>query len=191
MKISIILIPNGKKNLNDTIYDIIDTCVNGDVQKFGAKAAYWTSGIFGDNGNNALFSLLHSFFESLANSFLKDNNIPATVKNLVINKKGEELDVSIDLEDIDYKVSVTNNQERIIDALKNLSPENVAWDILGVLQGDTDTIVSSVLDTVNDEKKEKIIKLLINKFHPNICKALTGLLADNKIGLGVKNLSLV
>ena len=190
MKIEINLNPNNKKTLNDAIYDIIDTHIDGDIQKVGFKATYWAFGIFGDNGNNALFSLVRSFFENETKKFLKDNDIYATAKNLVLTKKGEELHISVDIEDIDYTKSLTINQQRIIDALRKLSPDNVAWEILGVLQDDTNIIVSSVLETVSDEKKEAIIKLLIKQFHSNICKAITNALAGNKIGLCVKKISL-
>ena len=65
MKVNITLKSKSKKNLNDTIFDIIDNSVNGDVQKFGIKAAYWTFGIFGDNGSNTLFALVHSLLENI------------------------------------------------------------------------------------------------------------------------------
>lgn len=191
MKINIILSPNGKKNLNDTIYDVIDNCVPGDVQKFGAKAAHWTFGIFGDGGTNALFSLAKPIFENLAKSFFNDNNIYASPHNLVLTKKGEELHGSIDIENIDYLKSITKNQQRIIDGLKTLAPDNVAWAIIDVIDDDTDDILTSVLTTVNNKKKEAIIKLLVNEFHSNICKAFTDFMADAKIGLAVKKITII
>lgn len=190
MKVNITLKSNGNKNLNDTIYDIIDNSVDGGIQKFGAKAAYWTFGIFGDNGSNTLFALVHSLLENLIKDFFSDNNIYATPQNLVLTKKGEELQGSIDVDDIDYIKSLTINQQRIIDGLKTLAPNNIAWEIIGMLDEDTTPIVTSVLQIVNDEKKETIIKLLIKEFHSNICKAFTGFFADNKIDLAVESISL-
>lgn len=190
MKLNIALTANGEKNLNDAICDIIDAHINGGIQKLSIKAIYRTFGILGDNGNNALFSMVCLFFENVAKNLLKQNNIYATAKNLVLTKTGEELQASVDLEDIDYTKSITMNQQRIIDALKNFLPDNVTWDILDILQDDADTIVSSVLETVNNEKKELIIKLLINTFQSNICSTISNLLTDNKIDFSVKRISL-
>ena len=97
---------------------------------------------------------------------------------------------SIDIENIDYLKSITINQQRIIDGLKKLAPENIAWTIIDVLDDDTTSILTTVLETVNDSKKETIIKLLIQEFSSNICKVLTGFFADNKIDLAVESISL-
>ena len=188
MKIKAVLNPVGGKNLNDSIYDIIDTQIKEDIKKIAIKATYWAFGIFGDNGNNKLFALVCSFFEDFANKIMHENSIYASAKNLDITKNGDELFVSVDVEDVDYTKSVTLNKQRIIDGLKNISPDNIAWNILDLLEEDTDVILSSVLKTEKKKKKESIIRLLINQFQSNICNAISNALADGKIALSIKSL---
>lgn len=190
MKIYAVLTPNNKKNLNDNIYDIIDNHITDNIQKAGVKAAYWTFNIFGDNGSNALFSLAKSKFEGLIKGALKNNHIFANVRNIILIKSEEKLNVSIEIVDIDYFQSIIKNKQRIIDGLKNLSPNNVVWDILNLLQDDTDVMLSTILKTIDDKKKEAIIKILLNQFDSTLCSYLTKILNDNKIGLAVKNIKL-
>ena len=95
MLINIKLWPNSKKNLNDTIYDIIDIIPNKtDVEKFGIKAGYWTAGIFGDGGTNTVFSWVSDIFKNLIENIMKNNHIYADIQKVTVEKDHEMLNVT-------------------------------------------------------------------------------------------------
>lgn len=191
MKIQITLNSNSKKNLNDTISDFIDIVGSNDILKSIYKAIHWTTFcLFRDGGTNTLFTLLKPVFENIAKGFFSDYSIIATPQNPVLTKKGEQLYVTVDVKDIDYNKSLQNNQQRIIIGLKKLPLDNIVWKILGVHKAERISKYSLLLSKISDNKKEAIIKKLIKLFNSIICRMLSGVLADNKIALGVTKIAL-
>ena len=191
MLINIKLWPNSKKNLNDTIYDIIDIIPNKtDVEKFGIKAGYWTAGIFGDGGANTVFSWVSDIFKNLTENIMKNNHIYADIQKVTVEKDHEMLNVTATARNIEYSKSLAENYNRIMDGLKQLPADHIVRKILDTLQDDKIAVVSALLDAISEKKKEEIIKLLIGEFHESLCAFLTKLLNDNKIELAIKKISL-
>lgn len=190
MLINIKLWPNSKKNLNDTIYDIIDIIPNKtDVEKFGIKAGYWTAGIFGDGGTNTVFSWVSDIFKNLIENIMKNNHIYADIQKVTVEKDHEMLNVTATARSIEYSKSLAENYNRIMDGLKQLPADHIVRKILDTLQDDKIAVVSALLDAISEKKKEAIIKLLIGEFHESLCAFLTKLLNDNKIELAIKKIS--
>lgn len=190
MLINIKLWPNSKKNLNDTIYDIIDIIPNKtDVEKFGIKAGYWTAGIFGDGGTNTVFSWVSDIFKNLTENIMKNNHIYADIQKVTVEKDHETLNVTATARNIEYSKSLAENYNRIMDGLKQLPADHIVRKILDTLQDDKIAVVSALLDAISEKKKEEIIKLLIGEFHESLCAFLTKLLNDNKIELAIKKIS--
>ncbi len=191
MKIKIQVKPNGKKNLNDTIYDIIDIIPNKtDIEKFGIKAGYWTAGIFGDGGTNTVFSWVGDIFKDLAKNAMQNNHIYADILKVTVEKDHETLNVTVIAENIEYSKSLSENYERIMDGLKQLPADHTVRKVLDTLQNDKNKVVSALLDAISEKKKEAIIKLLIEEYHESLRGFITKLLNDNKIQLAIKEISL-
>ena len=190
MQIKATLSPIGSKKLDETIVNLVDTHFDGGIQKFGIKYAWGVAGIFGQDGKNTLLAWARGFFEDFVKNTLKENNIYATVEKLDISIDHEDLNISLVADNIDYTKSITKNTKRIIDGLKKISPDNVAWGIIDILGKEKNDTISALLNSINDKKKESIIKLLIKEYHSNLCEFLTKLLVENKNNLSVKNISI-
>ena len=133
MQIKATLSPIGSKKLDETIVNLVDTHFDGGIQKFGIKFAWGVAGIFGQDGKNTLLAWARGFFEDFVKNTLKENNIYATVEKLDISIDHEDLNISLVADNIDYTKSITKNTKRIIDGLKKISPDNVAWGIIDIL----------------------------------------------------------
>ena len=187
-----VLTPNGEKKLMNTLYDtIMQFSDMVDVGKIGLKGAIFGLDAIGDGATNAVFSLLRPVLTDIVkDEVLKPYHIFADVTISEIKKKGESLYIVVKAENINYTKSLTQNLPMITDALKKELPEVFPWEILDVLQEDTDVALTAFLNAVNDCKKDDIVRILIGRYHSDICEFLTQLLNDSNISLTVKELQL-
>lgn len=190
MKLHLIVVPNGQKNLHDTMYDIIEKKANAGFWTFGVKLGYDAVTFLGNGTTNfVLQKIIFPMFKDNASVYLTDAEFSAVTNKTNIKLIGNTAIVTLDLNEIDYLGILKRNLDTILDAVKKIYPDIIAWDILDILSDDKDTAVNAVLNSVSDSKKEEIVKLIIKKFETNFCNAITDALKDQEIELAAKNLT--
>lgn len=190
MNIMIKLVPNSGKGLDDTVCDMVDNLDSNVAVKLAIKAGYRTTGVFGDDATNTVVSWFNGVVMEITRKMLKDNHIYAEVKKITVEKEEETLRLALEVDHIQYEKSLIKNLKRIVSGLQKLPEDHIVRTILDILQEDKEAVVSALLSAISDEKKEDIIKVLVEKYHDNLCSLLTNLINENKINLAIVALTL-
>ena len=160
---------------------------------FGGKAlkgAIKMTGYLGDNTLNSLLEKLKHILTGKINQYLDKKNISISVRLEKITKEKNEMKINIDVNNVDYSSIINKFLPDVIVSLREKDGDSVLWQITDVIKDVQPQIIKTVLNELSEEKKEQIIKILVDTYNNEICEKISGYLSDQKINFAVTNIDI-
>jgi len=107
------------------------------------------------------------------NWFLDEEKIPIHINDLQIRKTPEKVfDVFITVNVRDYVKLIQRFLPKLTKKYRNKGSFKTIFQTLDIIGNDQDMVISSILNSITDAKKEALIALLIEEFQDDICTLL-------------------
>ena len=206
MKLELILTPDNNKDLADVVSSMLemsdDRPTAADSPTFArrplfkkvigkaAVSAVRVIGATGDNTTNALLMKLRPFITDKVNEYLVKYHITASVIINSIVKEENTMKIVLEADAIDYKGIITHYLPQILDSVRKKDSQSILIQITDIIKNDKAAVIGAVLDNLSDEKKEAIVKLLVNRYHSTICEKISKYLADQNIAIQVSQIGI-
>lgn len=155
-----------------------------------AVGAVKVIGAAGDSATNALLMKLRPFITNMVNDYMAKNHITASVLINSIVKEENKMKITAEVDSIDYKGIISHYLPQIIDSVRKSDPQSILIKITDIIGNDIEAVIGAVLDNLSDEKKEAIVKLLVNRYSSTICNKISDYLADQKIEIKVSRIGI-
>ena len=152
------------------------------------KGVAKTVEFIGEDAVNSVFTMLKPSLSKLINENLQQNKIPAVFLVEEINMDLDKMNITVNLESINYTGVINRFLPEILFSLRDKDPENYMWRVYDVISDEQPRIVKAVMDTINNEKKEEIIEMMILQNKDSICDTVSSLLAAENIEISVENI---
>lgn len=140
----------------------------------------------------AVIRLFTKYSENIVGMFNKkilDNGIDVKIKDLTLEGGSMLMNIQIDVESINYGQIIIKFLPQIMGLIPKNENTQVFTDALDVVGDDITSILKSLLNSLDDEKKEKLIKLYANHYSPEILSMLNKLIAKNGITAEIVDIS--
>lgn len=124
------------------------------------------------------------------NHFLEDNHIKATVVGLQTKHENEHVLIQAKIIQVDYEKIVLHYLPDIISLIPNDENTEVFLRALQLLENEREQMISAMLSSMSEAKKDEILKLFVNAYRDELCIAINELLADNDIVVTVDELKI-
>ena len=115
------------------------------------------------------------------NRLLSDNEIDAKISAFTLEGGSRLMNIQITIDSINYEQIIIKFLPQIIGLIPKNENTKVFTDALDVVGDDLDSMVKALLNNLDDEKKEKLVKLFVNNYSQNISSILNKLISDNGI----------
>ena len=189
MKIKINLAWSTDKSFSDILTTAIEN--NSDFKYSSIiKGAIKMTEFLGDDNQIKLLALFKNKLVEILNEFLSNNDISVVVKSAepeLVNRC--VLSIIADIESINYAELSNKFTPLLIEAAKERSNNSVFVSICDILNNDTVTMFKALLNSVPDEKKERILKIIIDAYQTPLCVKLSELLKSKSILVDVSEIN--
>lgn len=115
------------------------------------------------------------------NQSLADNNIEIEIKELLLTGSSELMKIQLEADKVNYSQVIVKFLPKIIEQIKKKDNTKVFCDALDIVGDNLEAMVTNLLDNIEDEKKEQLIKLFVNNYSSEILSLLNKLIADNGV----------
>ena len=135
-------------------------------------------------------------FENLlqqeARKQLEKYDIPIKLEKIDIKKIGSgRYNVAAIITGVDYEGLINRFLPKFLDKYKSKEKHSVFFDALAILEDEQSEIIKSVLDSISEKKRVKIIAFAVAQFECEICKLLTSIVSKKVNGIMVNSLKIV
>lgn len=117
----------------------------------------------------------------LLNKLLSDNGIDAKISSFSLEGGSSLMNIQIAVDSINYEQIIVKFLPQIIGLIPKNEKTKVFTDALDIVGDDLDSMVKALLNNLDDEKKEKLVRLFVNNYSRNISSILNKLISDNGI----------
>lgn len=115
------------------------------------------------------------------NQSLADNNIEIEIKELLLTGSSDLMKIQLEVDKVNYSQVIVRFLPKIIEQIKKKDNTRVFCDALDIVGDNLEAMVTNLLDNIEDEKKEQLIKLFVNNYSSEILSLLNKLIADNGV----------
>lgn len=136
-----------------------------------------------------LFTQYSENIVGMINKQFSDHEIDVKIKNVTIEGGSMLMNLQIDVESINYEQVIIKFLPQIIGLIPKNEKTKVFTDALDVVGDDIDKVVKTLLNNLDDDKKEKLTKLYANHYSTKILSMLNKLIAKNSITAEIINIS--
>ncbi len=197
---AIIKIPDGK-DLSDILSEAMgktstpntsNATFSDFAKSFGGsllKGVAKFSSHLGDGTANLLLDGFKSKISELVCGYVQKYGIPAKISTDKISKIGNTFTLIFTASEIDYVKLTEKLLPLLPDYLKSKNYDNALTDIMGIIGDDSTRAASALLNSIDDNKKEQIIKALAARYQNEICAKLTELINKQKIDIIVEHIA--
>ena len=169
---------------------LVDSFLGKGTLKGGlAKAGASLVGLFGDNAVNSCIERLKPALTEKMNEFLAQKGIYAHVTAETIEKEGESMRITFDIDGINYESIICAFLPQILAGLKEKYPDSFFWSIYDVIEDDKDTLIKAVLGNLTDEQKDRIVIILAEQYNENIKRSIEKFFAEQEIELQINKIT--
>ena len=115
------------------------------------------------------------------NVFLADNHINATVVALQTKHENEYVIIQAKVIQVDYEKIILHYLPDIISLIPKDENTEVFLKALQLIKDEREQMISAMLSSMDEAKKDEVLKLFVNAYRDDLCVALNELLAENNI----------
>ena len=144
--------------------------------------------LIGEEAVNSVFTMLKPKLSRIINENLQQNKIPAVFSVEEIITDLDKINITVNLDSINYTGVINRFLPDILYSLRENDPDNYMWRVYDVISDEQPRIVKAVMDTINNEKKEEIIEMMILQNKDSLCDKVSDLLAAENIEISVDNI---
>ena len=128
-----------------------------------------------------LFEQNQSAIIAQLNRLLSDKGIKLEITNAAIAGGSDLMKIRFDIDNVNYEEIIIKFLPQITELIPKNDNTSVFTETLGIVGDNLEAMVKALLDTLDDEKKEQLVKLFANRYSLNISSFLNKLIADNGI----------
>lgn len=194
---------NGK-NLSDVLLNITENFAGDSNKKaeqantFGSwisktltKGAIKFSDYLGDGAANSFMAKSKDKITAIINNYMYKNGVFIEVAVEQLVKSNEMLFCYLNTVKIDYKNLAEKFLPLLQDLLNKNMPDGIATGIFAIIDKELNNVSNAVLENISDDKKEKIIKFLIERYNKTICNKVTEKLKEKGIEIKVSHIEII
>ena len=137
-----------------------------------------------------LFVLNRTAITAQINKKLSDNEIELEIKDAVIEGNSKLMKIQLDVDNVNYNQIIVKFLPQIIGLIPKNDKTTVFTDALDIVGDKLDMMVNDLLDNLDCEQKEQLLRLFVNHFSPKISSILNKLIADNGITAEIDGISI-
>lgn len=137
-----------------------------------------------------LFVLNRTAITAQINKKLSDNEIELEIKDAVIEGSSKLMKIQLDVDNVNYNQIIVKFLPQIIGLIPKNDKTTVFTDALDIVGDKLDMMVNDLLDKLDCEQKEQLLRLFVNHFSPKISSILNKLIADNGITAEINGISI-
>ena len=138
-----------------------------------------------------LFDLNRTAITAQINKKLSDNEIELEIKDAVIEGSSKLMKIQLDVDNVNYNQIIVKFLPQIIGLIPKNDKTTVFTDALDSVGDKLDMMVNDLLDNLDCEQKEQLLRLFVNHFSPKISSILNKLIADNGITAEINGISIL
>lgn len=128
-----------------------------------------------------LFTIYSENIVGMINKQISDHEIDLKIKYLTLDGGSMLMNLQIEVDSINYEQIIIKFLPQLMGLIPKSENTKVFTDALDVVGDDITLIVKSMLNTLDDKKKEKLTKLYANHYSTEILSMLNKLIAKNGI----------
>ncbi len=137
-----------------------------------------------------LFDLNRTAITAQINKKLSDNEIELEIKDAVIEGSSKLMKIQLDVDNVNYNQIIVKFLPQIIGLIPKNEKTTVFTDALDIVGDKLEAMVNDLLDNIDCEQKEQLLRLFVNHFSPKISSLLNKLIADNGITAEIDGISI-
>lgn len=138
-----------------------------------------------------LFVLNRTAITAQINKKLSDNEIELEIKDAVIEGSSKLMKIQLDVDNVNYNQIILKFLPQIIGLIPKNEKTTVFTDALDIVGDKLDMMVNDLLDNLDCEQKEQLLRLFVNHFSPKISSILNKLITDNGITAEIDGISIL
>ncbi|MGN1434073.1 MAG: hypothetical protein ACI4XI_10270 [Ruminococcus sp.] len=138
-----------------------------------------------------LFNRNRNAITAQINQKLSDNEIELEIKDAVIEGSSKLMKIQLDVDNVNYTQVILKFLPQIIALIPKNDKTKVFTDALDIVSVKLDAMVKDLLDNLDNEQKEQLLKLFSNHFSPKISSMLNKLIANNGITAEIDSISIL
>lgn len=191
MRIQVTLTPDKSKTIHDSIRKSIDAYVAVGLNLV-AKLAYNIASYPGNDSLNQGLRLLLSVpkIKNKLIGYVSADDYAALRDGLTVAiVRDTQGCVTLNTDGVSVNGILKKNLPVVLDAVKKADKDNIARNILDILQDDAALILTHALSSLSEEKTEAIVRLLVRKYQSALCEALTTLLRKKKCDFVIREIA--
>ena len=128
-----------------------------------------------------LFTIYSENIVGMINKQISDHEIDLKIKYLTLDGGSMLMNLQIEVDSINYEQIIIKFLPQLMGLIPKSENTKVFTDALDVVGDDITLIVKSMLNTLDDKKKEKLTKPYANHYSTEILSMLNKLIAKNGI----------
>lgn len=137
-----------------------------------------------------LFVLNRTAIISQINKMLSDKEIELEIKDAVIEGSSKLMKIQLDVDNVNYNQIIVKFLPQIIGLIPKNDKTTVFTDALDIVGDKLDMMVNDLLDNLDCEQKEQLLRLFVNHFSSKISSILNKLIADNGITAEINGINI-
>ena len=137
-------------------------------------------------------TVAESLIEKKIRGFIAEKKLGIEIDSAVLLKKehsGEVTGIAVFVSRIDYAMLFTSLKHVIDEKLAGSENAGTVTEIISVIGDDCENVVSSAANAISDEKKSRIVQILIKKYNKEICREINKAAKENGIELTVSGIA--
>ncbi|MGN0502685.1 MAG: hypothetical protein ACI4HN_07140 [Ruminococcus sp.] len=138
-----------------------------------------------------VFDLNRTAITAQINKKLSDNEIELEIKDAVIEGGSKLMKIQLDVDNVNYNQIIVKFLPQIIGLIPKNDKTTVFTDALDIVGDRLDVMVNDLLDNLDCEQKEQLLRLFVNHFNPKISSILNKLIANNGITAEIDGISVL
>ena len=135
------------------------------------------------NKNNELLA-------SEINNIMEKNNINASVNDIFMKQEMEKVIIQACVSNVDYEEIIIHFMPQLISIIPENEKTAVILKALELLNNEREQMVRGILLSMNDAKKEEVVKLFVNAYSDKLCGLINNLMSKNDIIAAVEYLQI-
>lgn len=128
---------------------------------------------------------------SKLNDLLSDKEIELEVRNVILEGGAKKMKIQLEVDNINYEQIIIKFLPQIIELIPQNEKTKVFTDALDIIHDERENIVKSLLQSINDEKKEALLKLFAANYKQEISTMLNKLISDNNITAEISDINIL
>ena len=138
-----------------------------------------------------LFDLNRTAITAQINKKLSDNEIELEIKDAVIEGSSKLMKIQLDVDNVNYNQIIVKFLPQIVGLIPKNDKTTVFTDALDIVGDKLEAMVNDLLDNLDCEQKEQLLRLFVNHFSQKISAILNKLIADNGITAEINGISIL